>query len=74
MILMALKEQHKVLRGLGLLNVETTLTAEKTVTPTTATHLASGETISAYEIHLGRTTGSDCAIPFAMKLMVQMVQ
>jgi adenosylcobyric acid synthase len=52
-------------QGLCLLNVETTLTADKTVTPTTAIHAASGETISAYEIHLGQTTGPDCKTPFA---------
>lgn len=52
--------------GLGLLNVETTMTADKTVTPTTAKHAASGETISAYEIHLGVTTGPDCSKPFAV--------
>ena len=52
-------------QGLGLLNVETSLTADKTVTPTTALHATSGETISAYEIHLGKTTGPDCRIPFA---------
>ena len=51
--------------GLGLLNVETTLTADKTVTPTMATHAASSEEISAYEIHLGQTTGQDCENPFA---------
>jgi adenosylcobyric acid synthase len=52
--------------GLGLLDVETTMSADKTVTPTAATHAASGETISAYEIHLGQTTGPDCARPFAV--------
>jgi adenosylcobyric acid synthase len=52
--------------GLGLLDVETTMTADKTVTPTTAKHVASGESISAYEIHLGQTTGPDCATPFAI--------
>jgi adenosylcobyric acid synthase len=51
--------------GLGMLNVETTLTADKTVTPTEAIHIASGETIKAYEIHLGKTNGPDCATPFA---------
>jgi adenosylcobyric acid synthase len=51
--------------GLGLLDIETTMTADKTVTPTTAIHVASGEIISAYEIHLGKTTGPDCAKPFA---------
>jgi adenosylcobyric acid synthase len=52
--------------GLGLLDVETTMSNHKTVTPTTATHAASGESISAYEIHLGQTTGPDCATPFAI--------
>ena len=53
--------------GLGLLNVETTLSGEKTVTPTKAQHMASGETIEAYEIHLGQTTGPDTSRPFALK-------
>lgn len=52
--------------GLGLLNVETTMAADKTVTPTTAKHAESGENISAYEIHLGETTGPDCSKPFAV--------
>jgi adenosylcobyric acid synthase len=52
--------------GLGLLDVETTMLAEKTVTPTTAIHAASGQELSAYEIHLGQTTGPDCATPFAL--------
>jgi adenosylcobyric acid synthase len=51
--------------GLGLLDVETTLTPDKTVTPMTARHVASGETMQGYEIHLGRTTGADCASAFA---------
>lgn len=52
-------------QGLNLLDVETTLTPDKTVTPTTATHTATAEKITAYEIHLGKTTGPDCATPFA---------
>lgn len=51
--------------GLALLDVETTLESDKRVTPTQATHVASGQAISAYEIHLGKTTGPDCANPFA---------
>ncbi len=51
--------------GLGLLDVETTLTGDKTLETITATHLASGETMAGYEIHLGRTEGVDCACPFA---------
>jgi adenosylcobyric acid synthase len=30
-----------------------------------ATHLASGEQIEGYEIHLGSSQGADCARPFA---------
>jgi adenosylcobyric acid synthase len=52
--------------GLGHLNVETTLVADKTVRQTTATHSANGEAIAAYEIHLGETTGPDCTRPFAI--------
>jgi adenosylcobyric acid synthase len=51
--------------GLALLDVETTLEAEKRVTQTKAIHVASGQAINAYEIHLGKTTGADCANPFA---------
>jgi adenosylcobyric acid synthase len=52
--------------GLGILDVETTLAENKTVTPTSGTHLASGQTITGYEIHLGLTHGPDCARPFAL--------
>jgi adenosylcobyric acid synthase len=51
--------------GLGLLDVETTLLADKTVTETEAMHALSGQLITAYEIHLGTTTGPDCARLFA---------
>ncbi len=53
--------------GLGLLDIETTLLPEKTVTETTALHVASGQTIKAYEIHLGKSHGPDCQRPFATK-------
>jgi adenosylcobyric acid synthase len=49
--------------GLGLLDVETMLEAEKITSPTTARHMASGEKVHGYEIHLGRTFGPDCARP-----------
>ena len=53
------------MKGLGLLNIETTLLPEKTLTRVTATHVASGEKIEGYEIHLGASQGADCARPFA---------
>jgi adenosylcobyric acid synthase len=51
--------------GLALLDVETILKPAKTLERTSAKHVASGEAISAYEIHLGETTGLDCAKHFA---------
>jgi len=51
--------------GLGLLDIETVLTGEKRLENATARHLPSGETLTGYEIHLGRSEGPDCARPFA---------
>ena len=50
--------------GLGLLDVETTLLPDKTLTRVTARHAASGLDVTGYEIHLGTTEGRDCARPF----------
>jgi adenosylcobyric acid synthase len=50
--------------GLGLLDVETVLTADKTIAPVRGRHVVSSEAVSGYEIHLGRTEGIDCARPF----------
>jgi adenosylcobyric acid synthase len=53
--------------GLGLLDADTVLTASKTVRPVTAHHRASGTDLSAYEIHLGETTGHDTSrAPFIL--------
>jgi len=51
--------------GLGLLDVETTLVGDKTLTRVAGTHAATGTPLAGYEIHLGRTAGPDCARPFA---------
>ncbi|MDO8353544.1 MAG: cobyric acid synthase, partial [Aestuariivirga sp.] len=53
------------MKGLGLLNIETTLLPEKTLTRVTATHVSSSEKIEGYEIHLGASRGPDCDRPFA---------
>ena len=50
-------------KGLGLLDMETTLVPSKTVLNSDATDARSGEALSGYEIHMGRTTGQDCANP-----------
>ncbi|MBT0955858.1 cobyric acid synthase [Alphaproteobacteria bacterium KMM 3653] len=51
--------------GLGLLDVETTMHADKRLTRVRATHGPSGVDFDGYEIHIGRTSGADCARPFA---------
>lgn len=61
----ALEDPAGSAEGLGLLDVETTLLGDKTVTQTEAMHALSGQLITAYEIHLGKTTGPDCARLFA---------
>ncbi|HCQ64684.1 MAG TPA: cobyric acid synthase CobQ [Rhodobacteraceae bacterium] len=47
--------------GLGLLDVTTTLEPAKTLALTEARDITTGAAVSGYEIHLGRTTGADCA-------------
>ncbi|MBC7140979.1 MAG: cobyric acid synthase [Rhodobacteraceae bacterium] len=51
--------------GLGLLDVATTMSADKRLTRTEATHAATGAPMQGYEIHIGRTDGPDRARPFA---------
>jgi len=50
--------------GLGLLDIETTLAGDKTLVEAHGRHLASGEAVRGYEIHLGRSDGPDGARPF----------
>ncbi|MDC0736679.1 cobyric acid synthase [Cognatishimia sp. SS12] len=52
--------------GLGLLAVDTAMTADKRLTEVAAQHVASGQGFSGYEIHIGRTHGTDCTRPFAL--------
>ena len=52
--------------GLGLLNITTTMTPDKRLTRTQAIHAATGLPISAYEIHIGQSSGPDRARPFAL--------
>ncbi len=47
--------------GLGLLAVDTVLGPQKRLALSAATHRASGEALRGYEIHMGETTGPDCA-------------
>jgi adenosylcobyric acid synthase len=47
--------------GLGHLDVVTVMQPGKRLALTDAQHLATGAPVSGYEIHLGQTTGPDCA-------------
>jgi adenosylcobyric acid synthase len=51
------------IRGLGLLAVETEMAPEKTVRNSSARSAIYDVALEGYEIHLGRTTGADCARP-----------
>ena len=53
--------QPSRVQGLGLLDVTTTMSPEKRLARTNATYLPTGDIITGYEIHLGKTSGPDCA-------------
>ncbi len=46
--------------GLGHLNIRTVMKPQKRLALSSATYLATGETLQGYEIHIGETTGPDC--------------
>jgi len=48
-------------RGLGLLDVATVMQPQKRLALSDARHVASGAMLGGYEIHLGATSGPDCA-------------
>jgi adenosylcobyric acid synthase len=50
--------------GLGLLDVATTLSAEKRLEPVHGT-ASDGTPFAGYEMHMGVTAGPDCTRPFA---------
>ncbi len=53
-------------KGLGLLEIDTDMTAGKTIAQVAGTCTRSGIALSGFEIHTGRTTGPDTQRPFAM--------
>ena len=54
--------------GLGLLDVETTLSPEKILGAAAGVEAATRAKVQGYEIHLGITTGTDCARPMLINL------
>ena len=51
--------------GLGLLDIDTVMTADKRLTLVQAVHAGSGQGFHGYEIHIGRSDGPDRSAPFA---------
>jgi adenosylcobyric acid synthase len=49
--------------GLGLLNISTIMSADKSTRMVRGVHAATGAAIEGYEIHLGRSEGGDCTRP-----------
>jgi adenosylcobyric acid synthase len=49
--------------GLGLLEISTVMSADKSTRLVSGVHAATGVAIEGYEIHLGRSEGRDCARP-----------
>jgi adenosylcobyric acid synthase len=49
--------------GLGLLDVATELTPDKTLVEATGVELSTGAPVHGYEMHVGRTVGPGCARP-----------
>ncbi|HYG85139.1 MAG TPA: cobyric acid synthase [Azospirillum sp.] len=49
--------------GLGLLDVDTVLAGPKVLTEATGRDTATGAPVAGYEMHMGRTSGPDCARP-----------
>jgi len=52
-------------KGLGLLDISTEMTPKKSLTEISAKHVETGEIFQGYEIHIGKSEGSDCLRPFA---------
>ena len=49
--------------GLGLLAIETRLGGDKALVEVDGIERASGQAVRGYEMHIGRTSGADCARP-----------
>lgn len=52
--------------GLGLLDIETVMTARKTLTRVAAVHVPTGAPLTGYEIHIGHSDGPGRALPFCL--------
>lgn len=58
-----LESNKEIIKGLGLLNVETKMSQKKIVTKISGIHIQTDHKIDGYEIHIGKTFGEDCKRP-----------
>ena len=58
---LGLEGAPSTVKGLGHLNVSTTMSEQKRLALTRATYLPTGDAVEGYEIHLGQTDGPDTA-------------
>lgn len=58
---LGIEGSEREIAGLGLLDIETEMAPEKTVRNSSAHSTVHDVALSGYEIHLGKTTGADCA-------------
>ncbi len=52
-----------VIQGLGLLDITTTIAGDKTLTDASGVEATTGEPVHGYEMHIGKTTGTDTLRP-----------
>jgi adenosylcobyric acid synthase len=60
---LGMEGQARTVPGLGLLDIDTVLTASKRLTHVAGVELATGMPVEGYEMHLGETTGPGLARP-----------
>ena len=61
---LGIEGSEREIAGLGLLDIETEMAPEKTVRNSAAWSVPYDVPLEGYEIHLGVTSGNDCARPF----------
>ena len=62
---LGIEGEPKTIKGLGLLDVKTSLTAQKQLRVESGKDAVFDKNISGYHMHIGVSEGADCARPFA---------
>ncbi len=62
---LGIEGEVKTIKGLGLLDIKTTLSEKKRLDKERAIEMISGELIDGFHMHMGISEGKDCKQPFA---------